>query len=102
MIEPRIDFRIHEFDYQQQPLVLFQIPASRYQPVLFQNQACIRVGSYVKLLREFPEKERKLWQKSGTDYELEYSKRAVSAEVVALPDTQSVFDLLLQIPYPTT
>ena len=102
MLSPSIDFRIYNFEYQDKKIVLFHIPASRQRPTLFQNQAYIRVGSYTKLLRDFPEKEQKLWQKPATDYELEYAKRAVSAaEVVALLDTQMVFDDLLKMPYPT-
>jgi ATP-dependent DNA helicase RecG len=103
MLTPRIDFRIYEFEFDEKPIALLQIPASVGQPTLFQNQAYVRVGSYVKLLREFPDKERKLWQASDSDFELEYAKRGVSAaQVVALLDTQSVFDVLLKIPYPTT
>jgi predicted HTH transcriptional regulator len=103
MLSPRIDFRIHEFQYQGKAIVLLHIPASLGQPTSFQNTSYIRVGSYVKSLREFPEKERKLWQKASSEYELEYAKQGVSAsEVVALLDTQTIFDFLLKIPYPTT
>jgi ATP-dependent DNA helicase RecG len=52
---------------------------------------------------EIMKKERKLWQKPSSDYELEFALQNVSgAEVVALLDTQTVFDLLLKIPYPTS
>lgn len=103
MLNPRLDFRIYEFQFQEKNIVLFHIPASYSQPTMFQNVAYVRVGSYVKLLREFPDKERKLWQKTASEYELEYAKEKVSAsEIIALLDTQSFFDLLLKIPYPTT
>jgi predicted HTH transcriptional regulator len=103
MLSPSIDFRIYEFQYQNKNIALFHIPAANGQPILFQNDAYIRVGSYLKFLREFPEKARKLWQKSSTEYELEYAKQGVSAaDVVALLDTQAIFDMLLKIPYPTT
>ena len=103
MLSPRLDFRIYEFQKEGKSISLFHIPASSGQPTSFQNVAYIRVGSYVKPLREFPEKERKLWQKPSSEYELEYAKQQVtSADVVALLDTQSIFDLLLKIPYPTT
>lgn len=103
MLNPKIDFRIYEFQYQNKNIALFHIPAANGQPILFQNNAYIRVGSYVKPLQDFPEKARKLWQKSSTEYELEYAKQGVSAaDVVALLDTQAIFDMLLKIPYPTT
>lgn len=102
MLNPRLDFRIYEFQYQEKNIVLFQIPASKYQPTRFQNEAYVRIGSYTKYLREFPDKERKLWQPLSSEYELEYAKEDVSAsDVVALLDTQAVFDLLLKTPYPT-
>lgn len=101
MLNPRIDFRIYEFQYQNKNIALFYIPAANRQPILFQNYAYIRVGSYVKSLQDFPEKARKLWQKSSTEYELEYVKQGLStADVVALLDTQAIFDILLKIPYP--
>jgi ATP-dependent DNA helicase RecG len=103
MLSPRIDFRIFEFEYQNKNIALFHIPAANGQPILFQNSAYIRVGSITKLLRDFPEKERKLWQKPSSEYELEFALQNISVgEVIALLDTQSIFDLLLKIPYPTS
>lgn len=103
MLSPRIDFRIYEFQYQNKPIVLFHIPAAYTQPVTFQNIAYIRVGSITKSLKDYPEKERKLWQRPSSEFEQEFALQSVkSADVVALLDTQAIFDLLLKIPYPTT
>jgi ATP-dependent DNA helicase RecG len=103
MLSPRIDFRIYEFEYQGKKVVLIHIPAAYNKPVDFQNTAWIRVGSITKWLKDYPEKERKLWQPPSSEFEEEYAIRSVSAaDVVAYLDTQSVFDLLLKIPYPTT
>ncbi len=100
---PRLDFRIYKFEIDSKAIVLFQIPAAQGQPVSFFHQNYIRIGSITRSLKAFPEKERKLWLKPSSDFELEIAKPHVSAsEVVALLDTQSVFDLLLKIPYPTT
>lgn len=62
LLEPRIDFRIHEFVYDSQPMVLFEIPRALHQPVRFKGIEYIRSGSYKKPLKEFPEKERRLWR----------------------------------------
>ncbi|NUO00804.1 MAG: putative DNA binding domain-containing protein [Saprospiraceae bacterium] len=102
-LSPKVDYRIYEFDYQGKPLVLFHIPAAYDQPISFQHTPFIRVGSLTRKLKDFPEKERKLWQRPAAEFEKEVALSRVSAaDVVALLDTQSVFDLLLKIPYPTT
>jgi ATP-dependent DNA helicase RecG len=102
-LNPRIDFRIYEFEFQDKRIVLFHIPAAQGQPVSFKHIDYIRIGSLTRKLEDFPEKERKLWQKNSSEYELEYALQGVSsADVVALLDTQAVFDLLLKQPYPTT
>ncbi len=102
MLSPRIDFRMYEFVYQDKNIAMLHIPAASSQPVNFQNNAYIRVGSITKPLKDYPEKERKLWQHSSSEFEKEIALSSVSAaEVVSLLDTQAVFDMLLKIPYPT-
>ncbi|MBD2318173.1 RNA-binding domain-containing protein [Phormidium tenue] len=60
-ISPRIDFKIHEFTIEGKDIVLFEIPRANHTPIRFKTSEYIRIGSYKKLLREFPEKERELW-----------------------------------------
>lgn len=62
-LEPRIDFVVHEFEYNGHPVVLIEIDAAYSIPVKFKGTAHIRVGSYKKRLSYHPEKERKIWQK---------------------------------------
>ena len=62
LLNPRIDFTIHEFKHGSLPVVLFEVQAANSTPVRFSGEAFIRVGSYKKKLKDFPEKERKLWQ----------------------------------------
>ncbi|MCU0444873.1 MAG: putative DNA binding domain-containing protein [Microscillaceae bacterium] len=102
-LNPRIDVRFYEITTPENlKLVLVQVPATSGQPVRFAHDAYIRIGSITRKLNEFPEKERKLWQKPSIEFELESAMMGVSAaEIVALLDTQSIFDLLLKIPYPT-
>ena len=104
MLTPRLDIRVYEFQSRENTsIVIIQIPPASGQPVRFENEAHIRISSLTKKLRDYPEKERRLWQAPSSEFEQEYATRAVSAtDVVALLDTQSVFDLLLKIPYPTT
>ncbi len=65
LLSPKIDFRIHSFDYNANRIVLFEIDATKCTPVKFQGKSFIRVGSYKKKLSDHPEKERKIWKKDG-------------------------------------
>ena len=102
-LNPRVDFRIYEFEYQGKELALFEIPAANNQPVSFMHTAYIRVGSITRKLNEFPEKERKIWKKEPEDpFEKGIALQNLSAaDVVRLIDTQYYFDLM-KLPYPTT
>lgn len=103
-LSPKIDFRFYEFNYSDRvDLVIFEIPAAIDQPTTFNNVSYIRIGSYTRKLREFPEKESKIWNKRTIKtFEAEIAKQRVSSdEIVSLLDTQSYYDLLAQ-PYPTT
>ena len=60
---PRIDFKIYQFKYNNLPIVIFMIDATNYSPVRFKEVDYIRIGSYTKKLKDYPEKERKLWDK---------------------------------------
>ncbi|HEY9705860.1 MAG TPA: RNA-binding domain-containing protein [Allocoleopsis sp.] len=61
LLSPKINFTIYEFIYQNQNIVLFEIPNATHQPVSFQGVEYIRVGSYKKNLKDYPEKEKQLW-----------------------------------------
>jgi len=61
-LTPRIDFKFVEVYTEQGRVVVVEIPAARVQPTAFKGVEIIRVGSYRKKLKEFPEKERKLWR----------------------------------------
>lgn len=101
-LDPRIDFRIHEFAYDaQRNIALFVIPSAQNKPVDFSHTAYIRVGSITRKLAEFPEKEREIWRKSGKPYELEIAKDNLSAtDVIRLLSTETYFDLM-KLPYPS-
>ena len=60
-LNPRIDFRIWECTYDGLPVVAIQIDPAHHIPIKFRGEAYIRIGSYKKKLKDFPEKERKIW-----------------------------------------
>lgn len=101
-LNPRIDFRISVGEVDGKRVAIFKIPAAMGQPIAFEHRTFVRVGSTTRNLRDFPEKERQLWMRGDTSFEREIALKGVSAaEVVALLDTQAIFDIFLKKPYPT-
>lgn len=94
-LSPRIDFKIYEFTYNEKAIVLFEIPCASHRPVSFKGIEYVRIGSYKKALKEFPEKERQLWNLfERTPFELQVAKQnATSDEVLKLLDYPAYFDL---------
>ena len=96
LLEPKIDFRFFEVFVDGQRVVLMEIARSARHPVRFSGQEFIRVGSYKKRLKDFPEKERALWRifdqipfEDGVA-----SERVPADEVLRLLDYPAYFDLL--------
>lgn len=94
-LSPKIDFEINVFDYKDKQIVIFKIPAIKQEPVKFKNTAYIRVGSITRKLIEFPEKERKIWNKSEQlNFELRNAKTNISADkVLELLDFSAYFEM---------
>jgi ATP-dependent DNA helicase RecG len=84
LLDPRIDFRIHEFQYKEEiAVVIFEIDAARSKPVKFSGTEYIRVGESKKKLADFSEKERRLWQNiSGYDWSEQICKKATVNDLV--------------------
>ncbi len=102
-LSPRIELSIFETEFQGKLLALFRIQAANNQPTCFSRQDYVRVGSITRHLKEFPEKEKRIWTKGPWQY---FEKGVAlevqtAAEVVSLLDTQSYFELI-KTPYPTT
>jgi predicted HTH transcriptional regulator len=82
-LSPRIDFQINLFEYKQKKIVLFEIPANVNEPVKFKNIGYIRIGSITRKLNDFPEKERKIWNKNlNLNFEDNIAMKNVSSEAV--------------------
>lgn len=60
-LRPQVDFRIHEWRHEEQPMVMFGIPCAVDAPVRLREDIYVRVGSLTKRLDEYPPKERALW-----------------------------------------
>ncbi|MGI6253603.1 MAG: ATP-binding protein [Aminivibrio sp.] len=101
MMTPKIDFRFHSVLIEDKPVVLLEIGAAFRHPICFMNQEFIRVGSYKKNLKIFPEKERALWRVfDETPFERTVARENASAEeILQVLDYPSYFDLL-EVPLP--
>ena len=96
LLEPKIDFRFFGVSVDGHQVVLLEVARAARHPVRFRGQECIRVGSYKKNLKDFPEKERSLWRlfdrmpfEDGIALE-----RASADEVLRVLDYPAFFDLL--------
>lgn len=63
-LDPHVDFKIHECNYDGKHVVVMAVDPAHHIPVRFNGEAFIRVGSYKKRLKDFHEKERKIWRKT--------------------------------------
>lgn len=93
---PKIHFRFYEFTANNdQAVVILEVQAASHTPVQFEGTEYIRVGSYKKKLREFPEKERELWRVfDRIPFEQQMAAENIDAgAVLKLLDYPAYFDL---------
>ncbi|MGH8497355.1 MAG: ATP-binding protein [Methylococcales bacterium] len=101
LLKPKINFRFHSLRADEKPVILLEIGAAFRHPVQFKNTEFIRIGSYKKKLKDFPEKERDLWRVfDRTPFEREIAAENVTSdEALRLLDYPAYFDLL-SLPIP--
>lgn len=101
LLEPKIEFRFFSVKMNAQTVVLLEISRSTRQPVRFKGTEFVRVGTYTKKLRTFPEKERALWRIfDQTSFEDGIAaEHRDDAEVLKLLDYPAYFNLL-NVPLP--
>jgi predicted HTH transcriptional regulator len=101
LLAPKINFRFYTLQVDDKPAVLLEIGAAFRHPVRFRGTEYIRVGSYKKKLKDFPEKERELWRVfERIPFEKEIAAENIaSEEVLKLLDYPAYFDLL-SLPLP--
>lgn len=101
LLEPKLEFRFFSVEVDGRQVILLEIARAMLHPVRFSGQEYIRVGSYKKKLKDFPEKERALWRLfDRTSFEDGVAtERASDDEVLRLLDYPAYFELL-QRPLP--
>ena len=101
LLSPKIDFHFYETQIDDKRVVILEISRATNNPVQFQGHEYIRVGSYKKSLKDFPEKERTLWRIfDKTPFEILPAKEQLTSDqVLSLLSYPDYFDLL-KIPLP--
>lgn len=97
-LEPTVEFRFHELTVEGLPVVILDIRPCSHTPTRWKESAYIRVGTYKKKLKDFPEKERALWFKlSKAPFERGTAARDLLAdEVLKLLDYDAYYRLTEQ------
>ena len=101
-LNPRIDFEIiDDFDYEDKGhICVFRIPATINRPVSFLHEEYIRVGSTTRKLKDYPDKEAKIWKGSQKPLEKIVLKKGLSAqEVLSYLSIEAYFDRM-RLPLP--
>lgn len=101
LLSPKILFKFYEVQINNRNIVILEIEKASGRPVQFRGNEYIRIGSYKKLLKDFPEIERELWRAFEQNiYEEMIAKDHLpESEVLDFIDYPAYFDLL-KIPLP--
>ena len=96
LLDPKIHFSFHPVIVDSAPVVLMEIDPAFRHPVKFKGHEYVRVGSYKKNLKDFPEKERELWRIfDSTPFEhLVAAERIADEDVLVLLNFEAYFELL--------
>jgi len=97
-LNPRVDFRFHDFEHDGKRVVMLRVQPAVGAPVTFSGVEWIRIGSIKKKLKDHPGRERDLWLAlARVSFEAGAAATAVSGdEVLAMLDYPKVFGLFNQ------
>ncbi|MGZ8934685.1 MAG: ATP-binding protein [Methylobacter sp.] len=95
LLNPKIHFHFYLLDCAEKQIVILEVARAARHPVQFKGIEYIRVGSYKKKLKEYPEKARALWRVfDETPFEEMLAlERIIDEEVLKLLDYPAYFDL---------
>ncbi|HUX42724.1 MAG TPA: ATP-binding protein [Rectinemataceae bacterium] len=98
LLEPRMDFSIQRAEVEGKAVVVFKVDAARGRPVAFSGVEFIRIGSHKKKLKDYPDREAKLWNKArGTTFEDGIAASDLAdEEILTILDIGAYFDLFGQ------
>ncbi|MEK7259714.1 MAG: ATP-binding protein [Pseudomonadota bacterium] len=100
-LAPMINFRFYPLQAEGKAVVLLEISPAFRHPVQFKGNEFIRIGSYKKRLKDFPEKERALWRIfDQVAFEREVANANVSTDTVLKLLDYPVYFERLSLPLP--
>lgn len=100
-LAPKIGFRFFRLSIEEKPVVVLEIDPAFRHPVQFAGCEFLRIGTYKKRLKDFPESARELWRVlDNTPFELlAAAEKQTADEVLRLIDYPAYFELL-NLPLP--
>lgn len=99
---PRLNIKFVEAEIEQKKVVILEVPRASVKPTAFSGEEFIRIGSYKKNLKDFPEKERALWQAfESMPYELRVAMSNVSEEKVTQFLDCAAYYTMMKLPLPS-
>ncbi|HEY1499060.1 MAG TPA: ATP-binding protein [Acidobacteriaceae bacterium] len=98
-LTPKIHFRFYRLHVDCEEAVILEVERTIREPVQFKQQEFIRIGSYKKKLKDYPERERELWRLFDTvPFESNIAADHVSAaDVFNLLDFSGYFELTARV-----
>ena len=101
LLSAHADFEYKTVIMERKTVGVIVIRAAMNLPVTFEKQEYIRVGSYTKLLREYPAIQSRLWNKlQNQKFEEQIAKKDLSTEAVLDLLHYEVYFKLLNMPLP--
>jgi predicted HTH transcriptional regulator len=98
LLDPHVEVHFERAEVDGEAIVVLEIASSAQRPVRFAGVEYIRIGTYKKPLKDFPEKERALWRVfDRVPFERGIAAAQIPAEaVLRLLDCPRYFELLEQ------
>lgn len=84
-LNPKVAFDIEEFDYKNNHIVMFIIPAAVGEPTNFKNEAHVRIGSNLTKLKDFPEYLRRIYSS-----QMDWSAQIIENADISDLDTDAI------------
>ena len=101
LLEPKINFYFYSIEINTNMVVMLEISSAVRHPTKFKGADHIRIGSYTKKLKDYPDKERDLWLALGQiRFEEEVAAGDVKADDVLRLLNYSLYFDLLNLPRP--
>ncbi|MDR0822432.1 MAG: putative DNA binding domain-containing protein, partial [Endomicrobium sp.] len=82
LLSPKINFEIYEFKCEKKHIVLLRIPSAKGEPVNFNGQAFVRIGSNKTSLNKYPDFMRIIYN-SQEDWSARIAEKASLADLDA-------------------